>query len=184
MIFEGDTMPAQIKNKCKPSKLFWRIVISAVGVSLILIAVFNFTLYFIGESALGSVSTRRFGGASDQYQPNQRYEWSVDYTFTDENGVVYSGHTTRRGSDISVKTDSRVYYFSFAPYMNALEKEAEPNMGQPLLIGTGLFLLFVMNKKNRRQTNYNAIKTPSGDIDVPELNDYDDSVEEEFHQDE
>ncbi|MDD4089475.1 MAG: hypothetical protein PHP29_07270, partial [Tissierellia bacterium] len=152
--------------------------------ALILIAVGNLLLFFFGQSVSVQVHTRRFGGADDGRPINQRYEWSLDYTFKDKDGKTFSGHTTRRGSDISVKTDSRVYYFSFAPYMNALEKEAEPNMGQPLLIGTGLFLLFVMNKKNRRQTNYNAIKTPSGDIDVPELNDYDDSVEEEFHQDE
>lgn len=39
-IFGGDRMPVQMKNKCKPSKLFWRIIISAVGAALILIAVF------------------------------------------------------------------------------------------------------------------------------------------------
>jgi len=171
-------MPAQIKNKRKPSKLFWRIVISAVGVSLILIAVFNFTLYFFGELALGSVSTRRFGGASDQYQPNQRYEWSVDYTFADKNGEVHNGHTTRRGSDLPPKIESRAYYFTFAPFINALESEAQPNIGQPLLIVIGIFFLLVMNRKKKKARPVPMMRN------ADELKDYDDSVEEQFHHDE
>ncbi|MDD2362059.1 MAG: hypothetical protein PHV32_04830 [Eubacteriales bacterium] len=140
-------MPIQIKNKRKPSKLFWRIVISAVGLALIFIAVSNFTLFFFGETATVSVTTRRVGGESDQYQPNQRYEWSVDYTFTDKNGAKFSGHTTRRGGDLPPKTESRAYYFSFAPFINALESEAQPNIGQLMFVIIGIFLLLVMNKK-------------------------------------
>ena len=171
-------MSLRIKSKRGPSKLFWRIAISAVDVALILIALSNLTLYFFGETATASVTTRRFGGADDQYQPNQRYEWSADYTFTDQNGTEHSGHTTRRGGDLPPKTDSRVYYFPFAPFINALESEAEPNIGQPLLLVIGVFLLFVMNRKKNKTRPVPPARN------AEELKDYDDSVEELFHNEE
>ena len=171
-------MPVQMKNKCKPSKLFWRIVISAVGAALILIAVSNLALYFFGETASISVTTRRIGGANDQYELNQRYEWSLDYTFYDKNSVSHSGHTTRRGSDLPPKTDSRAYYFPFAPFINALESEAQPNIGQLLFIVIGIFLLLVMNRKRNKARPVPIVQN------ADDLKDYDDSVEELFHQDE
>lgn len=171
-------MPVQMKNKCKPSKLFWRIFISAVGAALILIAVSNLALYFFGETASVSVTTRRVGGADDQYEPSMRYEWSVDYTFMDKNGVSHSGHTTQRGSDLPPRTDSRAYYFSFAPFINALESETQPNIGQLLYILIGIFLLLVMNRK-RNKVRPVAIMRNTNDF-----KDYDDSVEELFHREE
>jgi len=139
------------KEQSKISKIFWRIVISAVGIALILIAVGSLLLFFFGESAAANVNTRRYGGADDNRSVNQRYEWSIDYTFEDKEGNMQSGHTTRRGSDISVNVDSRVYYFTFAPFISALESEAEPNIGQPLYIAIGIFLLFVLNGKKSKQ---------------------------------
>jgi hypothetical protein len=140
-------MHAFMENKRKPPKLIWRIIISAVGAALIYIAVFNLALYFFGDTASISVTTRRIGSANDQYELNQRYEWSVDYTFMDKNGVLYSGHTIQRGGDLPPRTDSRAYYFSSAPFINALESEANPNVGQLLYIVIGIFLLWVMNRK-------------------------------------
>ncbi len=171
-------MPVQMKNKCKLSKLFWRIVISAVGAALILIAVSNLALYFFGETVSVNVITRRVGGADDQYEPNHRYEWSVDYKFMDKSGVSHSGHTTRRGGDLPPKTDNRAYYFSFAPFINALESEVQPNIGQLLYILIGIFLLLVMNRK-RNKVRPVAIMRNTNDF-----KDYDDSVEELFHREE
>lgn len=173
------------KEQSKISKTFWRIAISAVGIALILIAAGNLLLFIFGNTASANVSIRRFGGADDGKPVSQRYEWSMDYTFADKDGNMHSGHTTRRGSDISVKTDSRVYYFSFAPFISTLESEAEPNIGQPLFIGIGIFLLFIMNKKKKKAVSkFKAVKTSNCEKDVLELNDYDDSVEEIFHEDE
>lgn len=161
------------KKQSVLSKIFWRIAISAVAIALIVIVVINLLLFFFGEAAIAHVNTRRTGGSSDTRSVNQRYEWSLDYTFADGNGVIHSGHTTRRGSDISVKTDSHVYYFKVTPFINTLESEAEPNLSQPLFIAIGLYLLYVMNKKTNRRSSIK--KKPS------ELKDYDDSVEEMFH---
>lgn len=103
-----------MKNNRKSSNLFWRIVISLVGIALIYIAVSNLSLYFFGERASVSVTTRRTGGVDDRYELKKRYEWSVDYTFTDKNGVSHSGHTLSRGGDLPPKTGNIAYYFPFA----------------------------------------------------------------------
>lgn len=147
-----------MKRQSAFSRIFWRIAISAVGVALIVIAVSNLLLFFFGETSSVSVSTRRVGGASSGRPAEQRYEWSVDYTFTDRNGTAQSGHTTRRGSDLSVQTDSTAYYFPFAPFINALESEVEPNLAQPLFVVLGIFLLYVMNHKTKVKKR--ARKTP------------------------
>lgn len=139
------------KRKSKLSETFWRISISAVGVALIAIAVVNLLLFFFGETAIANISTRRVGGADEGRPVSQRYEWSLDYTFSDKNGTTHSGHTTRRGSDISAKSDSRVYYFAFAPFVSTLESEAEPNLSQPLFVIIGVFLIYVMNIKKKRR---------------------------------
>ena len=174
------------KNKqAKASNFFWRIIISTVGIALIIMAVVNLMLFFFGISTSAQITTRRYGGADDNRPVSQRYEWSVDYTFNDKDGKNHSGHTTRRGNDMAVKVENRVYYFLFAPFINSLESEAEPNIGQPLLIGIGIFLLFVMNRKKKKGvTKFKVVKKSNGEMDVPELDDYDDSVEQVFHKNE
>ena len=72
------------------SGILWRILISTVGVALILIAVVNILLFFFGDTAFASVSTRRVGGADDNRPVSQRYEWSLDYTFSDKNGTTHN----------------------------------------------------------------------------------------------
>ena len=165
-------MPKKIKSN-KHAKLFWRIIITAVGAALILIAVSKLALYFFGTAAPATVSTRRVGGANDGLPPNRRYEWSVHYTFRDKNGLEHSGYTTIRGGDIPPKTDRRVYYFPAAPFVSALASEAKP--GQAVIAALGVLLIFVMNGKKKRRPAP-AVRT------AQELTDYDDSVEEQFHE--
>ena len=165
------------KTKKKETSIFWRIVISLVGIALIVIAVSNLLLYFFGEHAAVSITTRRYGGADDGKPADKRYEWYIDYTFTDKEGETHSGHTTRRGSDMSVDvSDTCVYYFTFAPFINALENEAKPGVSQLIFVVLGVFLFYIMNRKQVKRKPV-KIKNPS------ELTDYDDSVEESFHGD-
>lgn len=166
------------KRQSKAAKRFWQVFISLIGVVLVLLALFNLSLFFFGETAQVKVSVRRYGGSDDGKPPDQRYQWSVDYTFTDKSGIIQSGHTTKRGSDISVKTDKSVYYFSFAPYINAPESEAKPSYPQVLYIILGSSLIFIMNRKKKKTECVKGVKK-----DVNELIDYDDSVEESFNSD-
>lgn len=167
------------KSLLKKTGFFWRLLISAVGFALLMIAVLNLSLFFFGDIAAAKVSVRRFGGSDNGKPPDQRYQWAVDYTFADKSGKTQNGHTTKRGSDLSVKTDKRVYYFSFAPFINAMESEAKPSYAQVLYIVLGVFLIFIMNRKKK-----GINKDHSKKKDVIELNDYDDSVEESFHNSE
>lgn len=94
-----------------------------------------------------------------------------------KNNVSHNGHTTRRGGDLPPKTDSRVYYFSFAPFVNALESEAKPNLSQLLFMVIGTFLLYVMNRREKKRKS-NKIISNSG------THDYDDSIEVGFYENE
>lgn len=161
--------------------LLWRILVSVIGLALILMALVHLLLFLFGETAAADVALRRFGGADTGKPPSARYQWSLDYTFTDDSGEKHDGHATRRGSDSSVKSDVRVYYFTFAPFLNTLESEAEPNLGQGLLIGVGLFLLVVMNKKRKIVVRKKGKFPPDAALEGTKIDDYDDSVEDVFH---
>ena len=117
--------------------------------ALIIMALSNILLFFFGESVSVQVKTRRIGGADNGKPTNQRYEWAIDYTFIDKEGKLNSGHSHRRGGDMFVETESRAFYFPQAPFINSLANEVEPNIGQPILIGIGVFLLYLMNKKKK-----------------------------------
>jgi hypothetical protein len=167
-----------MKVKKNDSGVFWRIVISLVGAALILIAASQLLLYFLGETAEAAITTDRRGGANDGAPVNQRYEWSVDYTFLEPNGNPHSGHTTRRGSDMSAGvTDHTVYYFPFAPFISALESDASPGLSQLIYAVLGIFLLIVMNKKKNTK-----IKAAKKVVHSADLTDYDDSVEDQLHR--
>ena len=173
---------AKAKAHSKGSKLIPRIGISAIGIALILMAVSNVCLYFLGDSTHTVVTTRRVGGAHTNSAPNQRYEWSVDYTFVDRQGETHDGHSTRRGGDMSVDYIDTVYYFTFAPYINSLEDVATPSIGQPIMVALGIFLLYVMNRKAKgTDVKHKSYVASNGEKIVPELQDYDDSVEDVYH---
>ncbi len=169
---------ARSKKRAELSGRFWRIFITAVGASLVLIAAAQLVLFFFGASAPADVSVRRQGGSDDGAAPNRRYAWSLDYTFTDGNGQTHSGSATRRGSDTSVQTDDRVYYLTFAPFVSALESDAAPGLSQPLYAALGVLLILVMNRKKRSTGK----KRPAslGGVGPAGLDDYDDSAEELF----
>ncbi len=142
------------KKSSKSSSVVWRIILSFIAVAMILLSLRNISLYFIGDKTFANVTTTRRGGSNDGAVSSARYEWSVDYTFTDSNGTTHNGHTTVRGSDTSSGSISPVvYYYSFAPFLNALEMDASPNLGQLILVVLGVFLLFVMNKKKKNRAD-------------------------------
>ncbi|OQB13028.1 MAG: hypothetical protein BWY15_01992 [Firmicutes bacterium ADurb.Bin193] len=166
------------KNSGKAKDIFWRIVITTVGVMLIVLALSRTALFFFGETAPATFSARRVGGADHDRTSSQRYEWSISYTFTDKYGRQQSGVSTRRGSDLSVKTGERVAYFSAAPFISAIADETEPDGGKLLLLGLGLLLIWAMNnkKKNRNQADLVGCRV--------NLTDCDDSADEIYNDNE
>ncbi len=169
---------SRIKQNAKSKGPLARILISLLGVAMILLGVSRFALFFVGETTSADVNTRRVGGADNQYPADSRYEWSIDYTFTDADGEIHSGHTTHRGGDMGVKVESMVYYWPSAPFINGLRSEVEPNLGQLVLVGLGILLIVLMNRKSSRQ----PVQLSVPQSHEPQIDDYDDSVEEQFHQ--
>jgi hypothetical protein len=139
-----------IKVKNKASNVFWRIFITLVGVALILLGTSRIALFFLGETTTATIETRRVGGSSDNFKPSMRYEWSVDFSFLDTDGVWHSGHTTRRGGDMGVSVEKTVYYLKAAPFINSLASEVEPNPGQLILPALGTLLILIMNRKPKK----------------------------------
>ena len=174
---------ARIKQNTKGNGPLARILITLLGVAMLLLGLSRFALFFVGETTIADVNTRRVGGADNQYASDKRYEWSIDYTFTDADGVVHDGHTTRRGGDMGVKVESTVYYWPAAPFINGLEREVEPNLGQLVLVGIGILLILLMNRKSGRAMSRRQPARPSvTQTQRATLDDYDDSVEEIYHQ--
>lgn len=159
--------------KKKRADFFWRIAISTIGVILILMAVGNVMLFFFGETANASVSTRRYGGEIYGMANDKRYTWYVNYTFRADDGKVYEGNVTKRGSAISVSVSNLIYYFPFAPFLNTSKESAEPNLGQLAMIVVGFFCLIAINK-NPKKSVVKYVKEP--------LLDYDDSIENIFNK--
>ena len=137
-------MTKKSKGIQKKPSIAWKILISTFGILMITTSLIHISLYFWGETAAASVSTRRIGGASDGRSADQRYEWSIDYTFMDQKGIVQSGHSTNYGSDFSVNVDRVVYYYEFAPFLNAMESEVKPSIGQLILVILGILLIKIM----------------------------------------
>ncbi|MHB1133750.1 MAG: hypothetical protein ACYC4L_15360 [Chloroflexota bacterium] len=160
---------------------FWRILISLIGLSMVFLGIGHSVLFFVGDTAIADVKTRRFGGSSDQYPASGRYEWEVAYTFKADNGGSYQGHTRRRGSDTGASVERTVYYLPQAPIFNALENEVRPSMGQLALLALGVFLIVVMNKTQKPSSPRSTkARRAKGTSDVTDVADYDDSVAEEL----
>ena len=82
---------------------------------------------------------------------------------------------------MSVLTDDRAYYFAFAPFVSALENDAKPGFGQLLCAAAGLFLIIVMNRRKKAAGRKKPATSMAAVLEG--LEDYDDSVEELFHDD-
>lgn len=136
------------QKQIKSTSIFWRVMISLIGISLILIATSNIFLFFFGENATAQITKRRYGGSTGR-EYNIRYSWAIDYTFKDEKGIIYGGHTTKYGNDMTVNLSNKVYYFTRAPFINALEYEVSPNLGQLFVMAIGVFLIYAMNNKKK-----------------------------------
>lgn len=156
--------------------MFWRIIVSVIGIILILMAVGNLLLFIIGIKTTAAVTTRRYGGERQGAVNDKRYTWYVDYTFRAIDGKAYEGHMTKLGSATSVSVSKTVYYFSFAPFLNTTEDTAEPNIGQLAMIAAGVYCLVVMNNRKSRQSTAVAKNKTQRNI-IPKITDYDDSIE-------
>lgn len=140
-----------VKKKKKGADIFWRIFISLIGVVIITLAINEMGLLLFGKTTQATdVSTSRNYGSDSSQSPEQQYIWSVSWEFTVD-GKEYKGSTVARGSAMSVKHGTRVYYYSFAPYINSLYAEEHVGFGTIVSIGIGMVLIIVMNKGKKKK---------------------------------
>ena len=179
----------------KGTSVFWRIVISVIGILMLLIALNDISLNILGRSAVATVSTRRTGGANTGAAPERQYTWSIDYTFTAD-GKEYAGSTSAKGSAMSVEHGNVVKYYSFAPFINSLEAGGSPWLSSIIMGGLGVLLIVVMNgpkkktklrrKAVKKEPNIieRGVKECGGKVTMSWLmnnnSEYDDSIEEYY----
>lgn len=132
-------------------KLLPRILISFLGVAFILWGVMSITLGIIGESSTATVTNiRREGGERNDARPG-RYTYNISYTFTLPDGKEISGFTKKVGNAVYLKADGTgripVKYFKEMPYLNSSVEDSRFSIRQVILIGVGVLLIFLMNRK-------------------------------------
>ena len=139
------------KTKSKSNKSVARYLISLLGLAFIAWGILTISLGFMGEKATAVITNIRREGGERNETKRGRYTYNISYTFTLSNGKSVNGLSKRVGDAIYLKADGKskapVKYFSFFPYINALEEDTKPGFGQIILIGIGCFLIFIMNRR-------------------------------------
>lgn len=133
------------------SKVLTRIFITLLGIGFLTWGISTIMLGLIGETETAVITNiRREQGERDEVIRG-RYTYNISYTFTLPNGKNVDGVTKKIGDATYLKADGKskvtVRYFSFFPYINALEKETKPGIAQLLFIGIGCFLIYIINRK-------------------------------------
>lgn len=132
-------------------KLLPRILITLLGVAFFLMGTTEIILGFAGERVYGVITDiHREGGERSDGNPG-RYTYSISYTFTLPDGNSIDGFTKRIGDSIYTKATGTsivpIRYFTFFPHINAMEQDTGIGTRQPILMITGVFLIFMMNRK-------------------------------------
>lgn len=129
-----------------------RILITLLGIGLIFMGASQIMLGFAGQSTSAVItSIRREGGERTDVRPG-RYTYNISYAFTLPDGKEIDGFTKKIGDSVYLKADGtstiRVRYFPAFPYVNALERDTGPGVGQLVLILAGGFLIYAVNRKS------------------------------------
>mgnify|MGYP005849805273 CR=1 FL=1 len=133
---------------------FARILISMLGITFLLYNMGTPLLGIIGEQDTAIItSIRRQGGERDE-AVRGRYTYSIGYTFNLPNGREIYGTSTFIGNAVYIKADGNstipVRYLKTAPFINIPEKETKPSLGHLLGAVCGIFIIFAVNKKWRK----------------------------------
>jgi len=143
-------------KKPKSSNLLARISITMLGFAFIIWGLATISLGFVGDDGTAVITDiRREGGERNEIKRGT-YTYNISYTFTLPNGKSVNGFTKKVDNAIYLKADGKsnaaVKYFSFFPYINALEQDTKPGFGQLILVAVGCFLIFIMNRRKKDET--------------------------------
>lgn len=128
-----------------------KVLITLLGAALVIWGVGSVVLGVVGAQDTAVItSIRRQGGERNDVKPGT-YTYSIGYTFTLPNGKRVESSTTKIGSAIYLKADgtstTSVRYLKSAPFINTLEENTKPSFGQLALVGVGILLIVVINKR-------------------------------------
>ena len=130
-----------------------RTFISFIGLSLILYGIGSLVLGVVGEKDTAILTSIRRQGGERNESIQGRYTYSIGYTFTLPDGRQIDGSATSVRDAVYIKADGTstipVRYLKVLPVINAPEEDTRPSIGQPLLVGLGVFLIYAVRKKNQ-----------------------------------
>ena len=138
-------------TKSKSNRIFVRFFITLLGLAFIVWGLTTVILGFLGEKEIAVITDiRRERGERNEVKRG-RYTYNISYTFTLPGGKNVSGSTRYIGDAVFLRADGKsktaVRYFSFFPTINALERDTKPGFGQLILVATGCFLIFIINRR-------------------------------------
>lgn len=115
-------------------------------------AVSQLLLGFWGESTAAVMTNiRREGGERSESIPN-RYTYNISYRFTLPDGKEIDGFTKKVSGPVFLKADGTstvmVRYLPVFPHINSLEEFSRFGGSQIVLVLTGVFLVYFINKRN------------------------------------
>lgn len=143
-------------KKSKRSDGLMRVIMTLIGMLFLYAALSTAALGLIGTKDTGFItSVTRHGGERNDYKPG-RYNYSMGYTFTTDEGEKMTGFSAWVGDSTYVKASGNsiipVRYFTWAPFINAIEADAKLSLRQPLFFGIGVFLIWAVNQKSTFKT--------------------------------
>ena len=138
----------------KPNKFFIRFFISLLGFAFIAWGLTTVTLGLFGEKEIATITNIRREGGERNEVIRGRYTYIISYTFTLPGGKNISGSTRQIGDAVFLKADGKsttaVRYFSSFPAINSLEQDTKPGFGQMILVATGCFLIYIINRRKKK----------------------------------
>ncbi len=121
-----------------------KLLLAAIGIAFIAYGTLSIMLGFVGVTTFGEITViRREGGERNETHPN-RYNYSVEYRFKADGKMIY-GNTKRVGNAYSAgisKGKTTVKYLKAAPFINVLAAEAGLSIGNLVISGVGILLVF------------------------------------------
>ncbi len=133
-----------------------RILLTILGIAMIALGAGRLALGIVGEQGIAVItSIRRQGGELTTVAKPGRYFYHIGYSFNLPDGRIIDGWTARIGDSTYIKADGKstmtVRYLKVLPVVNTPESSTRLSLGQPVLIGLGIFLIVVMNRDMNRK---------------------------------
>ena len=141
------------KRSGSNKKIVVRFFITFIGIAFIFWGLATIALGFTGEKGIAVITSisREMGERNEIIRG--RYTYNISYTFNMPNGRSVNGLSKHIGDATFLKADGKskasVRYFSFFPYINALEEDTRPGAGQFILVAVGCFLVFIINRRKK-----------------------------------